>query len=116
MSGAITRRARPQAQPASSIGAIDVAAVRPTLWRRGSGGGAHGGANASADRRAERSTTPAASNRAECSPRAGTDQTAAEGALGRIVGVCPGGRGKEQSGADDADNDRWGFHLRMSSG
>ena len=75
-------------------------AVRSTLWGRGRGSDADGSADTSADRRTKGSAPPAAGDRADRSPCAGAEETATDGALGRIVRVCPGCRRKHQSGAN----------------
>jgi hypothetical protein len=98
--------------PSGSIVMAGGVAMGPPLWRRGCGSGPDGSPDTTADRRAHGSTTPATGDRADHSSRAGAEQTATEGALGRIVRVCPGCRRKHQSGGDDADNYRWGFHSR----
>ena len=72
----------------------DGTAVRPTLRGRGRGSGTDGGSNTSADSRTKCGPAPAASDRAERGPCAGAEETTAERALGRIVGVCSGCRCK----------------------
>ena len=67
----------------------DVTAIA-VIWARGCGGGARYGAHAPADRRTDASTTPAACDRADYSPSAGADQTAAHRPIGGIVRVREG--------------------------
>jgi hypothetical protein len=79
----------------------DVTAVAVIwAWRRGSG--ARYGAHAPADRRTDASTMPAARDRADYSPGAGADQTAAQRSIRGIVRVREGCRRQHQSGADNA--------------
>jgi hypothetical protein len=89
-----------------------IAVVRP----RGCSSRSNGSPDTSTDRRTNGGTMPATGDRADRSPCAGAEETATDGALSRIVRVCPGCRREHQSGADDADNYRWGFHSRRFSG
>ena len=56
---------------------MDDVTVVAVIWAWRGGGGARYGAHAPADRRTDASTTPAARDRADYSPSAGADQTAA---------------------------------------
>ena len=68
----------------------DVTAVAVIWWWR-CGSGTRYGAHAPADRRTDASATPAARDRADDSPSAGADQTAANRPIGWIVRVREGG-------------------------
>jgi hypothetical protein len=89
-----------------------VIAVAWTWWR---GSGSDGSPDTPTDRRANRSPTPATGDRTDGGPCARAEETAADGAFGRVIGVCRGYRCQHQSGADNADNYRWVFHSRKFS-
>jgi hypothetical protein len=79
----------------------DVTAIA-VIGAWGCGSGARYGAHAPADRRTDASTTPAACDRADYSPSAGADQTAAHRPIGGIVRVREGCGRQHQSSADHA--------------
>jgi hypothetical protein len=84
------------------------------IWARRCGSGACYGAHAPADRRTDASTTPAARDRADYSPTAGADQTAAQRPIGGIVRVREGCRRQHQSSADHACYGRLLCHPRST--
>ena len=79
--------------------------------RRGSS--ARDGAHTAADRCADARTTPAACNRTDDSSGAGTNQTAAYRAIGRIVWVREGRGGDHQPHADHAGDSRLLSHSLL---
>jgi len=72
------------------------------IWAWRCASGARYGAQAPADRRTDASTMPAARDRADYSPGAGADQTAAQRPIGGIVRVREGCGRQHQSSADHA--------------
>jgi hypothetical protein len=93
------------------MGDVTVVAV---IWAWRCGSGARYGAHAPADRRTDASTTPAARDRADYSPTAGADQTAAQRPIGGIVRVREGCRRQHQSSADHAGYGRLLCHSRST--
>ena len=88
----------------------DVMVIVAVIGARGCGGSARDRANAPADRRTDTSTMPAARDRANESPGAGTNQAAANSPLSGIVGVREGGSCQQQPSADYAGNNRFPSH------
>src|SRR5271169_478574 len=85
---------------------MDDVTVVAVIWAWRCASGARYGAHAPADRRTDASTTPAARDRADYSPSAGADQTAAHRPIGGIVRVSEGRGRQHQSSADHARDGR----------
>jgi len=104
----------PSEAPRSLSGSIrtmgDVTVV-VVIWAWRCGSGARYSAHAPADRRTDAGTTPAARDRADYSPSAGANQTAAHRPIGGIVRVREGCGRQHQSSADHAG---YGRLLRHS--
>jgi hypothetical protein len=90
------------------MGDVTVVAV---IWAWRCGSGARYRAQTPADRRTDASTTPAARDRADYSPSAGADQTAADRPIRGIVRVREGRGRQHQSSADQAGYGRLLGHL-----
>jgi hypothetical protein len=99
--------------PSGSIGTTGGTVVIAVARARGCGSSAGYGADASANRRSYASTTPAARDRADYSPGAGTNQTAADRAIGRIVRVREGCCSEHQPHADHAGDSRLLSHSLL---
>jgi hypothetical protein len=84
------------------------------IWAGRCCGGARYSAHAPADRRTDASTTPAARDRANYSPSARADQTAAQRPIGGVVRIREGCRRQHQSGADHACYCRLLCHSRST--
>ena len=107
----------PSEAPRSLSGSIrtmgDVTVV-VVIWAWRCGSGARYSAHAPADRRTDAGTTPAARDRADYSPSAGANQTAAQRPIGGVVRIREGCRRQHQSGADHACYCRLLCHSRST--